>query len=78
MTGVEQVKPVATPRRLSRAWHATLAIVITDAFVGQFYLVAHGQTDLSATTNEQNISVLVILGVVIALGLKALDGRLPP
>ena len=43
MTGVEQarhVEAVASRPTLSRAWHATLAIVVTAAFVGQFTLLA--------------------------------------
>ena len=50
MTGVEEAHDITTtasPQRLSRAWHAVLATVVTAAFVGQLYLLAHGQTDLS-------------------------------
>jgi hypothetical protein len=121
MTGVEQAHEVTTktsPQRFSRGWHAVLAIVVTASFTGQLYLLAHGETDLSASgdqgvsvavrlgrlvsyfTIESNLLVLAaavslvldpgrdgrlwrvlrldaLLGVVIALVLKALDGRLP-
>ena len=52
MTGVEQAHEVTTtgtPQRLSRGWHATLAIVVTASFAGQLYLLSHGETDLSPT-----------------------------
>jgi hypothetical protein len=63
MTGVEQAHEVtttATPQRLSRGWHAVLAIVVTASFAGQLYLLAHGETDLSPT-GDQGVSVGVRL-----------------
>jgi hypothetical protein len=63
MTGVEQAHEVTTtPTRqpLTRAWHATLAIVVTASFAGQLYLLSHGETDLSPT-GDQGVGVAVRL-----------------
>src|ERR1700733_4400611 len=68
MTGVEEAHEVtatASRQRFSRGWHAVLAIVVTASFVGQLYLLAHGQTDLSAS-RDQGVSVAVRLGRLVS------------
>ena len=68
MTGVEEAHDITTtasPQRLSRGWHAVLAIVVTASFVGQLYLLAHGETDLSAS-GDQGVSVAVRLGRLVS------------
>src|ERR1700727_569214 len=68
MTGVEDARDITTtagPQRLSRGWHAVLAIVVTASFVGQLYLLAHGETDLSAS-GDQGVSVAVRLGRLVS------------
>src|ERR1700743_226361 len=68
MTGVEEAPDITTtasPQRLSRGWHAVLAIVVTASFVGQLYLLAHGETDLSAS-GDQGVNVPVRLGRLVS------------
>lgn len=69
MTGVEQVRDmaaVASPGRLSRGWHAVLAVVVTAAFAGQLYLLAHGVTELDPAASEQGVGIAVRLGRLVS------------
>jgi hypothetical protein len=69
MTGVEQVRDmaaVASPGRLSRGWHAVLAAVVTAAFAGQLYLLAHGVTELDPAASEQGVGIAVRLGRLVS------------
>jgi hypothetical protein len=69
MTGVEQVRDmaaVASPGRLSRGWHAVLAVVVTAAFAGQLYLLARGVTELDPAASEQGVGIAVRLGRLVS------------
>jgi len=57
---------VASPGRLSRGWHAVLAVVVTAAFAGQLYLLAHGVTELDPAASEQGVGIAVRLGRLVS------------